>query len=104
MNGSKCERTLILTKDFLAIYLRTAACEEGMISSPEEAKELEKKLSSWDEETFEAILSARCKSLREDMASGKKEKGLFDARSYGAQADTIEGIIRVLPNILNSGG
>jgi hypothetical protein len=90
---------MMLTKELLADYLRIAACEEGIISSPEEAKELDGKLRSLDRETFEAVLRSRYQSLK-DMATGKKERGLFDAQCYGSQANTIDGIIRALPSIL----
>lgn len=90
---------MMFTKDILASYLRFAACEDGIISSPEEASDLDRKLRAWDRETFEAVLLARSKSLR-DMATGQKERGLFEPHCYASQADTIDSIISVLPQIL----
>ncbi len=90
----------MLTKELLAGYVYSVAQEEDIIHSHEQARDLESKIRSWDQVTFDRVLKKRSASLR-DMASGTKE-GFFDASCYASQVNTIDKIIQSLPQILAS--
>jgi hypothetical protein len=88
----------MLTREILSAYVCAAAKEEQIATSSLQAKDLEEKVRAWDQATFERVLRKRLESLRA-LASERKE-GIFTTEFYASQANTVEEIIKGLPQLL----
>ena len=86
------------TKEALAPLIYQIALEEQMVSTLDEARNLEEKLRAFDYSSFERVLRKRAESLRRKALPNSN--AFFSSDFYSGQAHTIDSLITALPSIL----